>query len=104
VHRFLHLAWREEYRRRTIVGQHEPVTVAMPAHGADDQLWHALTQHVLAAPVTNDLAGLQQLFELRLQSPPCGLAIATDARRQVVERERSARFTQCIHHPGLSGR
>jgi hypothetical protein len=104
VHRFLHLAWRQEYRRRTIVGQHEAVTVAMPADGADDQLRHALAQHVLAAPVTNDLAGLQRLFELRLQLPPCGLAIATDARRQLIERERSARFTQCFYHPGLSGR
>ena len=37
VHRFEHLARRQEHRRRTIVGQHEAVAVAMPADGADDE-------------------------------------------------------------------
>ena len=39
-----------------------------------------------------------------MHEPPCGLAVATDAVRQLVERERSSRFTQCIHHAGLGGR
>jgi hypothetical protein len=104
MHGLEHLARGQEHGRRTIVRQHEPVPVAMPTHGTDDQLRHAFAQHVFAAPVANDLAGVQQLFDLRLQSPPCGLAVATDTRRQLVERERSPRFTQCIHHAGLGGR
>ena len=44
MHRFEHLARRQEHGRGAIVGQHEAVAVAMPADGADDELRHALAQ------------------------------------------------------------
>ena len=70
MHRFEHLARRQEHRRGAIVRQQEAMAVAMPAHRADDELRHALAQAVFVAAIANDLARVQQLLELRLQALP----------------------------------
>ena len=104
MHRFEHLARRQEHGRGAIVRQHETVAVAMPADGAHDELRHTLAQDVLAAAVANDLARVQELFELGLQALPRRFAVAADARRQVIERERPPRLAQRRQDSGCRGR